>query len=145
MLFVCRRDISKGLTGGGDAAEVSNPYMRAKTLLGNGRSLVNWGYLGNVAQSCLLSHLIKEKQHVGSCWHWCKMCCVFSPFAWTAQALYRRHPDQAVPLHWSPDRGWLQHPCRHLEYRLHGEANAHMQYMQRITHGFSSIMHTCTQ
>lgn len=65
VLFVCRGDISVGLIRGMQLKfEIHIFHLSAKTQLGNAGSVVNWSYLGNKAQSCLFSHLIKEKHSV---------------------------------------------------------------------------------
>lgn len=65
VLFVCRGDISVGLIRGMQLKfEIHIFHLSAKIQLGNGGSVVNWSYLGNRAQSCLFSHLIKEKHSV---------------------------------------------------------------------------------
>lgn len=39
----------------------------------------------------------------------------------SAQALYRRHPDTAVPIFRGAHWFWIQHTSRYMEHSLHGE------------------------
>lgn len=50
--------------------------------------------------------------------------CYFLNLPLSAQALYRRHPDPAVPFLRGAHRRWIQHASGHMEHSLHGERRA---------------------